>query len=400
MIWNDRLRALLLALKRREAWRLPFRSSCGLLKAFSSTRPASAKSGTIVYANCPPIGTKAFGRYLGGIRRMTHGELVPLVVHIAVTDRCGYNCARCSNMRAAIEDPTIEEIRKLLSSLVDAGTASIAFTGGEPNLRDDLPEIIKSCRGLLSPILFTSGQGMDSKRAMDLNDSGLDAVFISLDHYDKAIHDGVRGKEGAFNCALSAIRACISAGLYTAAQAVVDNNLARETELVQFLKYCKELGVHEVVLLEPLPRFGTTDRPGINTAQKELIRNIHMRAARDASLPKVTAMSFFESADFYGCQAGYSFFYVNTSGEAFPCDFTPFSFGNVYELGVETVLARMADFFIAPSKRCLACDLHERQGTGSHFPVAWPRVWEIMQNYTSGEAPSLMRSFMPRRNDS
>ena len=73
-------------------------------------------------------------------------------------------------------------------------------------------------------------------------------------------------------------------------------------------------------------------------------------------------MSFLEGADFFGCQAGTTFLYVSASGEVFPCDFAPMSFGNAYELGLSAALQRLAEAFPAPSTRCLALEMKRHSG--------------------------------------
>ena len=63
----ERLRVLASTVVCLGFWRLGVRQWIGLAKASCSTRPATAPSGTIVYANCPPIGTLGFRRYLRGL---------------------------------------------------------------------------------------------------------------------------------------------------------------------------------------------------------------------------------------------------------------------------------------------------------------------------------------------
>ncbi len=396
-MWRERLRAVWLNVRRREAWRLPARSARGLLRALATTRPARATSGTIVYANCPPLEGEPYRRYLRGLARVARGERVPLVAHIAVTDRCAYACARCSNAGTRTEDPPLQHLEELLCALAAAGTASVALTGGEPSLREDLCDVVAACRGRISPILFTSGRGCDRARAEALRRAGLDAVFVSLDHFEAARHDAIRGEEGAFARALEAIEACLGAGLYTAAQAVVDPALADETVLGEFLSCAKKLGVHDVVLLEPMPGGRTPEAAApLDAAQKARLAAFHARAARDRSLPKVTAMPFFEGPECFGCQAAFTFLYARADGEIFPCDFAPFSFGNVYESGLAAILARMARLVPGPSRECMAYALRRRLAPGERVPVTWVRTEELLCGYAPGEPPELMRGFLPQ----
>ena len=95
-------------------------------QSLSATRPATAETGTILYVNSPPVESPAFRRYLDGLKRMAGGERIPLVVHLAVTDRCGYRCERCSNsfmQSAAPAEPSLDHLVELLGALKKAGTA-------------------------------------------------------------------------------------------------------------------------------------------------------------------------------------------------------------------------------------------------------------------------------------
>lgn len=379
----------------REAWGFRPRQSFGLLRYLLGTRP-TWRSGTAelnVYS--PPVGSAAYSRYLRGLRRMGRSEWVPLVVHVSLTDRCPYRCRRCSNVARGGRDPTLEALARLGQQLRAAGTCRVALTGGEPLMRDDLPAVVEAYGPELSPVVFTSGYGLDAGRAEELRRSGLAAAFVSLDHFLPHQHDRVRGRPGAFDRAVDAIRACREAGLYTAAQAVVGRSLLAKGQLERFLAFCKGLGVHEVMLLEPVPvGRGPTDAD-VDQDARQRLAGVQLRAARDADLPKVSSMSWLESPECLGCQAGLSFFYVTARGEVFPCDFAPVSFGNVFELGVQEIHARLVRMLKRPSSACLARRLRRVYGEGRTCPLVWEEAEVILQGYQPGPLPRLLRYLCP-----
>jgi MoaA/NifB/PqqE/SkfB family radical SAM enzyme len=378
-----------------ELWQLGLRPLIGLIKASFSTRPVSAASGTIVFANCPPVGTLGFRRYLRGLKKLAAGSTVPLVAHISVTDRCGYNCRRCSNLRRSSSDPPRQKILSLLRDLKQAGTASIAFTGGEPLLRDDLESFVAECLPEMAPMVFTTGEGLDESRAKRLREAGLVGAFVSLDHYLPKEHDAIRGRNGAFETAKQAISSCLSAGIYTAAQTVVTSSLLEDVVMDRFLSFCLQLGVNDVVLLEPVAACGKGCDVGLDGASRRKLADLHLRAVGDRSLPKVTAVSFIEGANFFGCQAGVTFLYVSAAGDVFPCDFAPISFGNVYEVGLVVTLERLAKTFPAPSGQCLALQMRNRRN--QLLPVPWQALGKQF-NKTDCRCfapPALMRWFLP-----
>lgn len=394
------LRAILRVLACPEIWTLPPRVHLSLLRSLRSIRPASAETGTIPYVNCPPVGSLAFRRHLRGLKEIGKGRSVPLVVHLVVTDRCGYHCARCSNRRmgtAPGPDPSLNMLRTLLDELKQAGTVSVAFTGGEPLLREDLPELVKACGPEMSSLLFTSGQGLTSAMARELRSAGLVMAAVSLDHRDEGEHDRIRGQPGAFRQAVEAIGHFLETGIYTAAQAVVEHRLlSAEGELEAFIAFCARLGVHDVILLEPMTVAGS--RIGTELAPEARMRlvDLHLRSARDPARPKVTAASYLEGPAFLGCQAGFTFFYVNSRGDLCPCDFVPLSLGNVFRLGLDPVLERARRLIARPCTTCLARRLAAVPAGDGSPRAEDERPEEVLARLPPDGLPQLMRQLLPR----
>jgi MoaA/NifB/PqqE/SkfB family radical SAM enzyme len=391
MIWADRIKVMWRSLACPEAWTLPPRQSLGLLKYLRHTRPVWHAGRAELNAYSPPVGGAGYGRYLRGLHRMHHGQWTPLVAHLSVTDRCPNACARCSNLTHTLADPPLDPLVQAIDQLRAAGTARLAFTGGEPLLRSDLEQLVAAARDL-APLLFTTGHGLDARRAQALHAAGLSAIFISLDHHAAGEHDRLRRRPGAFREACTAIRLGREAGLYTAAQTVVESPLLPEGELDRFLDFCQELGAQEVMLLEPVP---VGHRPGqaaaADPATRARLAALHRRSARDATLPKVTAMSWLESPECLGCQAGFTFLYINTQGEVFPCDFVPASFGNIFELGIGEIQARMVRRLGSPARGCLALRLHEANGPDRALPLRWEQTQAWLADYQPGPLPDLVR---------
>ena len=69
---------------------------------------------------------------------------LPLWTHLWVTDRCNLACSYCEVVENKKKDPSAEEVTSWISHAYDLETAVIAFMGGEPTLRKDLHELIRS----------------------------------------------------------------------------------------------------------------------------------------------------------------------------------------------------------------------------------------------------------------
>ena len=72
----------------------------------------------------------------------------PIMAEIAVTDNCNNRCKFCfwgvGEVRKPTKDLTTDQIKKLIDIIwYQARAPSLHFTGGEPTLRRDLPELIR-----------------------------------------------------------------------------------------------------------------------------------------------------------------------------------------------------------------------------------------------------------------
>ena len=391
MLWFDWLRTALATMHYPAAWTLPPRLVSSMRESLRRLRPVFSPVGIVLHPYAPPIGGPAFGRYLRGLGRMAHGERIPLVVHLSVTDRCGNACPRCSNLPCAPQDPPLANLIALIGRLRRAGTVSIALTGGEPMLRLDLSEIVAACAPDISVTLFTTGLGLDSAIARRLREAGLDMAFISLDHDRAEVHDRQRGTEGVHRQAVQAIQACRDAGLFTAAQAVAGEERLADGAFDRYLDFCRDLGVHEVMLLEPV-----AVRPGgtcaaVSSQTRARLKDLHAESSRDGRTPRISSSSFLESPEFLGCQAGFSFLYLNAAGEVFPCDFAPITLGNVYRDDLAAILRRAADFCPAPTCHCLAERISRSCGPDTRRPLSLGQAAGIPGGREDEALPRLMQ---------
>ncbi len=133
-----------------------------------------------------------------------------------ITQACNLTCIHCY-ARAVKKTHKKELPREKAMAVVDDlaafGSPVILFSGGEPLMRPDLPDLAayavdKGMRAVIS----TNGTLITTKKAKDLKKIGLSYVGISLDGMEE-VNDRFRGAEGAFNDALSGIRNCQDAGL-------------------------------------------------------------------------------------------------------------------------------------------------------------------------------------------
>lgn len=141
----------------------------------------------------------------------------PIVVWNS-TKACNLHCVHCYYTARAQPDPdelTTVEAKAMIDDLVSFGAPVLLFSGGEPLLRDDLFELGSyAVEEGIRTVISTNGTLIDRKAAARIKEAGFSYVGISLDGIQET-NDRFRGMTGAFEAALSGIRACTNAGVRT-----------------------------------------------------------------------------------------------------------------------------------------------------------------------------------------
>ncbi|MGL6235037.1 MAG: GTP 3',8-cyclase MoaA [Segniliparus sp.] len=141
-------------------------------------------------------------------------------LRVSLTDRCNLRCTYCmpeEGMSWLPDDDLLaaEEISRLVRVAVTRlHVAEVRFTGGEPLLRRELPEILRAAAALrprpeLS--LTTNGLGLKQKARL-LADCGLDRLNVSLDAADPATY-AESTRRDRFADVIAGLAAASAAGL-------------------------------------------------------------------------------------------------------------------------------------------------------------------------------------------
>ncbi|TFH40433.1 MAG: radical SAM protein, partial [ANME-2 cluster archaeon] len=130
--------------------------------------------------------------------------------------RCNLHCVHCYAQSQDIEykdELTTQQGKDLIDDLVEFGSPVILFSGGEPLMRKDLPELAQYAvsKGMRA-VISTNGTLIDEKMAKVLKEIGLSYVGVSLDGM-RETNDKFRGMKGAFDAALQGMRNCKKEGI-------------------------------------------------------------------------------------------------------------------------------------------------------------------------------------------
>lgn len=147
-----------------------------------------------------------------------HRQL-PCSVLLEVTDRCNLRCPVCfaDSGRAEEDDPTVEGIAwRLERAITAAGPTNLQLSGGEPTLRDDLPQIVEAARRIGYSFIQVNSNGLrlasDRAYVERLADAGVSSVFLQFDGFDDGIYQSLRGR-ALLAQKLEAIKNCDDTGL-------------------------------------------------------------------------------------------------------------------------------------------------------------------------------------------
>jgi len=130
--------------------------------------------------------------------------------------RCNLHCVHCYARSKDIEyknELTTQQGKELIEDLAQFGSPVILFSGGEPLMRPDLPELAQYARSKgMRAVISTNGTLIDKEMAKTLREIGLSYVGVSLDGM-RDTNDEFRGVNGAFDLALQGMRNCIEEGI-------------------------------------------------------------------------------------------------------------------------------------------------------------------------------------------
>ncbi len=137
---------------------------------------------------------------------------------VEVTQRCNMHCPVCyASSEKTSTDPDLAQIAAMLETLwANAGSANVQLSGGEPTVRNDIPEIIRLAhdRGFPFVQLNTNGLrlGEEAGYAQTLKEAGLNLVYLQWDDMRAATLTLLRGGD-YLKVKEKALQHCIEAGL-------------------------------------------------------------------------------------------------------------------------------------------------------------------------------------------
>lgn len=137
----------------------------------------------------------------------------PRVAELFMTENCNLRCVSCACWKDTTRgELSSDEWRAVIAQLPEVGILKANFTGGEPLLRRDTPELIAHARdvGVSELHLNTNSILLDDRRREAVLDAGVRSFNISVDGATPEVHDRIRGRDGAFELTVARIEELVA----------------------------------------------------------------------------------------------------------------------------------------------------------------------------------------------
>ncbi|WP_094227834.1 radical SAM/SPASM domain-containing protein [Methanolobus psychrotolerans] len=313
-------------------------------KIFQEEKPIHADEDNIIFSTwTPPMPGDVFNRMISAQVSAILKKRIPDQFSIGITTRCPNNCIHCG-AADIVAEPILgfDEINCTIQQAIDIGSYHISFDGGETMLRKDLEEMVaKVDKSRAIATCFTSGFGLNEKRATDLKAAGLFAAHMSLDSPYEREHDRVRGRDGAFKDTVNGIKSISNAGILADLFVVVSpDNI---DDLDEFYNFATDMGMQEMSIYEIIAvgRWMGHEDEVITAKDVEYLGKFQKSMNKKEDGPRVTAFPHFMGPDQFGCFAGRRWMHATAGGDILPCAYTPLSFGNIREEKLAAIWERL-----------------------------------------------------------
>jgi len=267
--------------------------------------------------------------------------------HYGVTHRCHLRCRMCSVWKRGNKEKelSLPEIKSLARGLRSLGAISVALGGGEPFMREDLPQIVAAFRdqGLWVRIV-TNGIKPTPEDIRAVVRAGLTSISISLDSLSPETQDFIRRSKDTLPKIMRSLNLFKELlprkGRRLLLNTVVSRlNLKELLEIARFARSKGYLVSFIPVVLTPSPStqdpfaayapelaIRKEDHPAVDEVYKQL------KEMKKKSYPILNSLKFLEASRIYlktgkidwDCDAGGLYLSVSPEGKISICHHFPY----------------------------------------------------------------------------
>ncbi|NWF86199.1 radical SAM protein [Candidatus Bathyarchaeota archaeon] len=190
------------------------------------------------------------------VEPFTQQYTAPLRMDLALTFRCQNNCVHCyAGGPHETSELSTEQWKKVVDRLSEIGVFIVTFTGGEPTLRDDLPELVLYAekKGMVTGLITNGRKLKNMNYVRTLEKNRLDFVQVTLEAHKAKIHDLMTGTKGSWKETVAGIKNAVQTHIYVTTNTTLSKYNA--TDFMETIDFLKELriaafGCNSLIYLE------------------------------------------------------------------------------------------------------------------------------------------------------
>jgi len=284
------------------------------------------------------------------VEPFTRQYTAPLRMDLALTFRCQNNCVHCyAGGPHETSELTTEQWKEVIDRLWQIGVFILTFTGGEPTLREDLPELLLYAqnKGMVTG-LITNGRRLKDKSYVEaLEKTGLDFVQVTLESKKAEIHDLMTGTKGSWKETVAGIKNAVQTKIYVTTNTTLSKHNAND--FLKTIDFIKQLGV---------AAFGCNSL--IYSGKANAI-------SEEFALPMETLNEILPKIRDKANQFGLKFLWYTPTQY---CRFDPVKLG----LGVKSCTAAMINMCVGPAGDVYPCQSYF-ESLGNILEDDWQKIW-------------------------
>ena len=271
----------------------------------------------------------------------------PYRMDLALTYRCNNNCSHCYNARErTFPELSSDDWKNVMDIAWSLGIPHIIFTGGEPTLRDDLPELIAhaEANGQITGLNTNGRRLSDPDYVHQLVASGLDHVQITVESHDADIHNNMVAAR-AFDQTIKGLKNALESPLFVMTNTTMLRNNVKS--IPGTLDFLADLGV-PTIGLNALIHSGHGSTVGTGLPENEL--KALLETARSKTELRSQRLIWYTPTQY--------------------CGFDPQSL----DLGVKGCTAALYNMCVEPNGDVLACQSYYKP-VGNILSDTWDTIW-------------------------
>ena len=212
-------------------------------------------------------------------------------LRVSVTDKCNLRCVYCMPLEGLDwlkRDALLsyEEIAQIVRVMAPMGLRRVRFTGGEPLVRRDLPDLVRMVAEVpgIEDLSLSTNAVLLEEHADALREAGLNRVNVSLDSLRPDRVDAIARRPGSHGRIMAGLRAAEEAGFAPLKINVVLMGGENDDEIADFAEITRERPWH-IRFIEVMP----------TTANLDLSRDNFVSCAE--ALRRIRALGTLEPAE-------------------------------------------------------------------------------------------------------